>query len=163
MNEAQYPKLRKAAASDLNDVISLYHAAIGREGCTWNEFYPTREDAENDLSHGCLYVGTLRDEIMASISVVPENELDGYVFFDGKNAREIARITVAKQDAGRGYAALLLRQLFEIMKKDGISAVRLLAAKGNTAALKTYENLGFQIKGEVSAYGNEYYAEELSL
>ncbi|MCQ2425848.1 MAG: GNAT family N-acetyltransferase [Lachnospiraceae bacterium] len=163
MNETQYPKLRKATASDLNAVISLYRAAIGREGCTWNEFYPTREDAENDLSHGCLYVGTLGDEVMASVSVVPENELDGYVFFDGKNAREIARITVAKQYAGRGYAALLLRQLFERMKKDGVSSVRLLAAKGNAAALKTYENLGFSVRGEVSAYGNEYYAEELIL
>ena len=164
MNESLFPSLRKAAPYDLNSVVSLYRAAIGRPGCTWNDLYPAREDAENDLSHGCLYVGEIGNETMASVSVVPENELDGFSFFDDtENPREIARITVSEKYAGKGFAAYLLRILFCQLKKESVSSVHLLTAKGNPAALKTYENLGFTRKGEVSEYGNEYYAEELIL
>lgn len=163
MNEKMIPTLRKAESSDIPEVGKLYRLAVGRPGCTWNDLYPTLSDAENDLAHGCLFVGEFRSEVMAAISVVPENELDGYAFFEGSNPREIARVTVSERFSGKGFAVLLLRQLFSILKAEKAGSVRLLAAKGNSAALKTYEKLGFQIRGEVFEYGSHYFAEELIL
>ena len=68
--------LRIAEKEDLPVVARLYSEAAGRTGCTWNEYYPTKEDAENDLAHGCLYVYENRKEVIGAISVVPENEHD---------------------------------------------------------------------------------------
>lgn len=155
--------IRKATRSDLPPVSALYREAVGSEGCTWNEYYPTFEDAENDLAHGGLYVMENENgRIIAAASVVPENELDGLDFwnYQGGHVREVARITVKKEYRGRGLSAVLLGRIFELLKKDGCEAIRLLAAKCNSAALRTYEKMGFEVLSDCEMYGNEYFAEE---
>ena len=155
--------IRQAIRSDLPAVSALYREAVGSDGCIWNEYYPTIEDAENDLARGGLYVMENENgRIIAATSVVPENELDGLNFwnYQGEHVREAARITVKKEYRGRGLSAVLLGRIFDLLKKDGCEAIRLLAAKCNPAALRTYEKMGFQVLSECEMYGNEYFAEE---
>lgn len=35
------PALEKARKDDAGIIAELYKSAIGRFGCTWNEYYPT--------------------------------------------------------------------------------------------------------------------------
>ena len=159
------PALEKARKDDAGIIAELYKSAIGRFGCTWNEYYPTREDAEYDISNDCLYKITLDGNFIGCVSIVPENELDGLDLWksDGANPREIARLVIKEEYSGNGYAASALSALFEIMKNDGVTAVRLLAAKDNISAVRTYEKLGFDFCGECYMYENNYYACELEM
>ena len=38
-----------ASERDRSDILSLYRAQIGREGCFWNEHYPNDESFSNCL------------------------------------------------------------------------------------------------------------------
>lgn len=156
--------LEKASPSDLDAVCALYASAIGREGCTWNEYYPTREDAEADISRGDLWVLRADGRTVGAVSVVFPNELDGMECFSEKeNVREIARVTVDKALAGHGCAARMLTLLFGRLKEEGASAVRLSAAVGNRAAIAVYRRLGFAFLGRAEMYGNTYFLCEKSL
>lgn len=154
--------LRRGTAADAERVLDLYRAAVGRPGCTWDEEYPGQDTIEEDLRSGGLYVCEADGEIIGAASVVGENELDDLECWrrhDGKH-REIARITVAQQYAGMGLACQMLMSLFEILQSGGCTSVRLLVAKCNPAALRTYEKLGFAYLASCEMYGNEYFAGE---
>lgn len=158
-------QLRLAVPGDLDTVESLYHGAVGSPGCTWNEFYPTREDAENDVKQANLYVLEQSGEICGACSVISENELDTAARWrvtDGCHC-EIARLVIANQRRGQGLAKTLLTQLFSALHSKGFSSVRLLVAICNPAAVQTYRSLGFSFLNECEMYGNRYYAAELKL
>lgn len=157
--------VRRAREGDLNDVRALYRSVIGRPGCTWNEYYPGEEEITADFSAGTLYLITEDGTTVGTVSVVPENELDGLDCWKQKDrAGEIARVAVSPARQGRGIAAEALKILFDsVMKPAGLTAVHLLVAVGNPAAINTYRKLGFAFYGTVSMYGNEYYTGELIL
>lgn len=155
------PTLRKATANDIYHVVALYKDASGREGCTWNEYYPTSDDAAYDNEKGCLYVYESDGKIIGAVSVIYENELDDMEFWKVKeNVREIARVTISKEYSGHGYAASMVGRLLDVLSGKGCKAVHILAAKCNAAALKTYEKLGFEIVSDCFMYGNDYFAAE---
>lgn len=153
--------LRQAEEKDISEVVSLYSDAVGREGCTWNEYYPTRDDAWHDFERGCLYVFVSDGKIVGAVSVVPENELDSLECWKiNDSCREIARVTVSKELSGKGLGAKMVGELLSVLKDGGCRAVHILAAKRNAAALKTYKKLGFEFVGECFMYGNDYFAAE---
>ena len=155
--------LRKATQNDVPAILALYSSAVGRPGCTWNENYPTDEELSLDLAHGCAYVYTLDSSVIGAVSVVPENELGEYDFWEvnNDNCREIARVVISMQQTGHGYAGDMVGALLRILKDNGCEAVHLLVAQCNPAAKETYRKLGFTVKAETSMYGNDYFAEEL--
>ena len=153
--------LRRAEEKDIPSVVSLYSDAVGREGCTWNEYYPTRDDAENDLKNGCLYVYEYDGKTIGAISIVPENELDEMECWKkNEDVREFARVTVSEEYSGHGFAGMMVGELFSVLSSQGCKSVHILAAKCNKAALRTYEKLGFEFVGECFMYGNNYFAAE---
>lgn len=157
--------LRKARQGDLADVLRLYRSVLGRPGCTWTEEYPAQEEIDYDFGHDSLFVLCEEDAVIGAASVVPDNELDEldcWRLSDGSQ-REIARIVIAPERQGRGCAKAMLSMLFSIMRKNGCSAVHLLAAKENPAAVRTYQALGFAIVGECFTYGHDYFAMEMKL
>ena len=156
--------VRRAAADDLSAVAALYRDAVGRPGCTWNEQYPTAEDAAADLEAGGLYLLCRGGEVIGALSVVPENELDGLPFWtSAEKPREIARVVIDRRMAGHGYAAVLLSAVLSSLRADGCDAVRLLVSPGNPAAIRTYEKLGFRPAHSVFLYGNDFCAMEKRL
>ncbi len=151
-----------AGAGDADKVLALYQSVIGREFCTWNEFYPGAEEIRADYESGNLFV--LRDgaEIIGAISIVPENELEELEFWsikDGK-AGEIARVAVAPEYQGRGLALLIVRETEKILKHRGCGAVHLLAAKINIPACYTYQKAGYDLMGECDMYEHWFCAYE---
>ena len=151
-----------AGAGDADKVLALYQSVIGREFCTWNEFYPGMEEIQTDYESGNLFV--LRDgaEIVGAISIVPDNELDDLEFWRIKDGKvgEIARVAVAPEYQGRGLALLMVRETEKILKHRGCRAVHLLAAKINIPACHTYQKAGYHLMGECDMFEHWFCAYE---
>ena len=157
--------LRNARADEADAVMNMYKRALGRPGCTWNEEYPARENLMDDLAHGGLYVYTDGSKLIGAVSVLTGDQLElNDLPFEGKGMPcEISRLTIAEEYAGRGLARRMLTQLFDILRGKGIDEVRLLVAKCNPAAIRTYEKLGFRLIGDCFMYGNDYHIGTLDL
>ncbi len=150
---------RKAKREDTSDIYSLYKSVLGEEFCAWNENYPDMLEIEGDLAADNLFVLTDSERIIGAISIVPENELDGFDIFTSAGA-EIARVVIAKEYRGCGLSGKMVAETEAILRKRGCKAIHLSVAKTNIPARKTYIKAGFQTVGEAEIYGGEYYLME---
>lgn len=154
--------LRQASPDDLTAVMLLYKSAIGSPGLPWTEDYPNDRTLAADFAAGGLYVLSENGAPVAAASVVPENEydeMDCWAVCDGTQ-RELARIVVAPQKRGRGYAGKMLSLLLDELAQNGCRAVHLLVATGNEAAIRLYRSLGFSFLGKerLPDFGGDFYA-----
>ncbi len=149
---------RKAKEEEKNIIVSMYDLVKGRDYCTWNEFYPTIDDAEHDISLGNLYCLVDGGELLGAVSVVSPNEMDGMECFKARNGliKEIARVVVAPVHQGKGLAKFMVQKLLDEFWAEGVTAVHLSVASKNIPAYKTYERVGFKKVGEAQMYGGEY-------
>ncbi len=154
---------RNANLGDLPQIASLYRAAIGTPGCTWNESYPGAFELEHDFSSGNLYVLSEGETVIGAVSVVSPNELDDAYGWDVQNAKEIARVVISQDHKGCGLAVQMLSQLFKKLHQEGCSAIHLSAACSNAAAIKTYQRLGFAFLAQAHLYGHQFYLCEKKL
>lgn len=155
--------LRKAEREEAPAVMELYRRAVGRPGCTWNEYYPAWENLEEDLQNGGLWVYTEKDKIMGAVSVMTGSQMEIEGLAPAGTACEISRVTIDAEHSGKGLAAKMLSTLLDILRERGITEVRLLVAKCNPAAIKTYEKLGFRVLEDRFVYGNDYFLLTLDL
>jgi len=155
--------IRLATSADCATVAALYNAARLEPLCVWNEYYPTMENVQEDLASAGLYVLTDEtDAVIGALSVVPENEMDDQPAWRVRtSAREIARVVVASDHHGHGYAAAMVRHVCHVLHAEGVSAVHLSVVQHHTPARRTYEKCGFQIVGQAEMYGNSYDLMEL--
>ena len=62
--------LYQATIDDKPYIMALYTAAIGSEGCTWNEDYPSEETMDGDLARGDAYVWKDEEgDLLGAISI----------------------------------------------------------------------------------------------
>ena len=155
---------RKARADETDTILSLYRSVIGTPFCTWNDEYPGLWEITHDLETGNLFVLETEGRLVGSISIVPENELDGLNGWSSlSNAGEFARVVVHPAFQGRHLARLLVSRVLEEMKERGFKSVHIAVVKENTPALKTYLNLGFRLVGEAAMWGHAFHLCELPL
>ena len=64
-----------ACYDDIPEIASIYQSLVGTPGCSWDEDYPSRETAEDDLKHNALYILKSGDGIIAAASVGDLDEL----------------------------------------------------------------------------------------
>lgn len=74
--------LYQATIDDKPYIMALYTEAIGSEGCTWNEDYPSEETMDSDLARGDAYVwkdetGELLGESLSTMIMSWKNCLAG--------------------------------------------------------------------------------------
>ena len=151
---------------DLDEVFSLYRAALGEPGCVWNENYPDRELIKEDIEKECLY--GLRDEkgkILASIALDRDEEIDSLPCWDSQllPAAELARLVVAKEYQNKSVARLLITEMEQVLKRKGYQSVHYLVAQDNTKARRSYAKLHFSYKGETDLWGHHYLCYEKEL
>ncbi len=150
---------RKANTYDATAVYALYKSVLGEEFCVWNDAYPDMLEIEADLAADDLFVLTEGEKIIGAISIVPENELDGFDCFTGDGS-EIARVVIAKEYRGKGLSCKMVGEIEKILCKRGCKAIHLSVAKSNIPACKTYIKAGFKTVGEAEMYGGDYYIME---
>ncbi len=155
---------RLARQEEQNAILSLYQDAASDPFSTWNEYYPSMQEIEHDIETGNLYLLVEQDTLIGALSVVPENELDERPEWRiRENAAEIARVAIARSHRGKGYAAVMMREILEQLKEEIYFSVHLSVAKKNLPALTTYEKLGFETVGEAQLWGNTYFLMEKTL
>ncbi len=82
-----------------------------------------------------------------------EPELVGYVIFTRMPPEgEILRIAAAADRRRMGVAEGLLRALWQLCEKEGITRVLLEVRSGNTPAINLYQKAGFKEDGVRKAY-----------
>ncbi len=150
---------RKAEKEDASAVYALYKSVIGEEFCVWNDAYPDMIEIEGDLDENDLFVLTEGEKIIGAISIVPENELDGFDCFTSDGA-EIARVVIAKEYRDRGLSYKMVGEMEKILLKRDYKSIHLSVAKSNIPAYKTYIKAGFKTVGEAEIYGGDYYLME---
>ena len=154
---------KMATQDDAAQVLSLYERAKSDALCVWNDSYPSMTEIEHDLETKNLYVMTDGSKVIGAISVVPENELDGFDCWSCKDGKEIARVVIDKTCQGRGLSSEMVQSIVPILRKNGCKAIHLSVVKTNIPAYQTYVKAGFAVVGEAQMYGNDYYLMEKAI
>ena len=149
-----------ATQEDAAQVLSLYENAKTGAFCVWTDSYPTLAEITHDLETNNLYVLTDGNKVTGAISVVPENELDGFSCWFCKDGKEIARVVIDKACQGHGLSLEMVERIEAILHKAGCKAIHLSVVKSNIPAYRTYQKAGFAVVGEAQMYGNDYYLME---
>ena len=98
--------LYQATIDDKPYIMALYTEAIGSEGCTWNEDYPSEETMDSDLARGDAYVWKDETgELLGAISIDDDHVVEELPCWSAQlqPAAEFARLVVGdcqKNDFG---------------------------------------------------------------
>ena len=151
-------RFRKADAGDAETVMALFRAVTGTPFCTWDESYPGETEIRGDLAAGTLYVLEKDQEIVGSVSVVPENEMDGLSCWTVRdNAREFARVVIRPDHQRKGLSECLVQGVIPELRKLGAASIHIAVAKENIPARKLYRKMGFTFCGEADMYGHSFF------
>lgn len=154
--------VERAAPEDAPAVYALYRSLLDTPGCTWNEEYPDRELVEADVQGGkTLVMRTPSGEIAAAIALLaPEDDPEFASFAAWDKAVKRwgipSRLGVAKGWQGKGLAARLLTAAMEEARRMGCDGVQFLVGKRNPIAQRAYARLGFDVCGELEAWGERW-------
>lgn len=147
---------RKATFDDLDNICNLVCRAIENMNNSgihqWDELYPVREDFETDIANGHLHLGETDGKI-AVIFVINKISDPEYADADwrytGENYRVIHRLCVERDFQRCGIAKSTMIYIENLLKSQGIAAIRLDTFTQNPRALGLYEGLGFSKTGYV--------------
>ncbi|WP_238483809.1 GNAT family N-acetyltransferase [Anaerosporobacter faecicola] len=137
-----------------DDVNEYLEANINYPG--WKKgIYPTREDAENGIEEGTLYVAEAAGEIVGSLILRHKPE-PAYASATWQTDVEYEKILVIytfvvdPKKQGQGIGRKMLEQIEELAKNLRMRALRLDVYEKNTPAIHLYQKCGFQYIGTVS-------------
>ncbi|MBQ0064829.1 MAG: GNAT family N-acetyltransferase [Firmicutes bacterium] len=155
-------RFRQAQKEDLLEIEELVEQAkihMHEEGIPqWNEFYPVREDYENDIQEGNLYVGVQDSKIVCiyTLNTYYEKEYEACTWFTDSYI-VIHRLCVHPeyQNQKIGYHCMQ-----HIIKTCAVRSIRLDVFKRNPYALNLYSHLGFKKVGEATWFGNDFFIME---
>lgn len=150
----------KATYDEKFKIFDLYQSMMDNEYSTWDEDYPSMHNIEEDIKFNFLYVLKNEGEIIGSISINPENELNDLNLWEEKNAKEFGRLVISKDFQGRKLGFLMVENIEKIIKNLGCKAIHIIVSKKNIPAYKTYIRANYINRGEVDMFGHEFYAME---
>ena len=158
-----------ARKTDAREVLALYRAAAAqarRAGHThWDENYPSEETVRKDLEGGWLYVWREDGRIVAAITYMHPYDLDGLgiSWTPVERAVEACRFCLSPSQQGKGRAKAYFLGAVDLLRAQGVDALRYTCAKENVAAYRIYTGIGHRIVGETTWHGTEFYAFEALL
>ena len=154
-----------ATENDREELMALYRAQVGREGCPWTDEYPSNDTIAFDLKRDALLVLREEDKIIGTVSIDDDESVNNLPCWN-KNLEpevEFSRIAVRTDMQGRGIGKILLGFLLEELKKRGYHGAHILVNKYNTKALRLYDAFDFKNVGECHMHEQDYYCYELEL
>ena len=148
--------------NDLNDYLAT-HENYPR----WKKgAYPIREDAEEALREGNLYVAVIHGKVAGTVVYSAEQE-DAYRTVDWQVKFDVPVIIICKLAVlpdyfGCGIGKALLDYAEIIGRQQGAKAIRLDTYEENLPAVRLYEKCGFKYMGLVDLglekiYGLKWY------
>ncbi|HCJ08048.1 MAG TPA: N-acetyltransferase [Lachnospiraceae bacterium] len=157
---------RSANEKDLEEIRALYTGATGSPGCTWDEGYPNEECTREDFKRGDLFcLKTEEGEITGVIAVDADEIVEKLPCWSRElqPGAELARLVVKESYQNQGIAKQLLQCGMEELARRGYQSVHFLVSKTNERALRAYEPLGFDNRGEWYGYEHDWWCYEKKL
>lgn len=152
-----------AKEEDMETICGLYRSAIGSEGCTWNEAYPSYEHTRSDLERDALFcMKTEAGEIVGVIVIDDDKQVEMLPCWSEGGA-ELARLVVKETYQNQGIAGKLLLNAMEVLKQRGYAYVHFLVSKNHMKALRAYDKLKFDNVGESDLYDGMWWCYEKKL
>lgn len=143
--------------NDLNDYLET-HVNYPR----WKKgVYPIREDAEEALANGTLYVAIIDGKVAGTVVYSDEQE-DAYRAIDWQIEFDVPILTICKLAVhpmyfGCGVGKALLDYAVCIGKQRDAKAIRLDVYEKNLPAIRLHEKCGFKYMGLVDLGLEEIY------
>lgn len=159
-------KFERAGKKDKNEILSLYRSVAGSEFCTWTEDYPCETDIEGDLSRDDLFcLRSPEGEIVGVISIDQDKAVEKLPCWSRglQPSAELSRLGVKPEYQNQGIARLLLQYGMEELCHQGKKSVHFLVCQTNQKAIRSYDKLHFDVVGECSMYGEEWWCYEKKL
>ena len=154
-----------ASERDRSDILSLYRAQIGREGCFCIDLYPNDETIDFDLSRDALFIAKMDGKIIGATSIEYDEDVNKLPCWNKELEPEceFARICVDPTIQNRGIGRILLEFIAEEIKRRGYNGIHILVNKKNTKALRLYDSFGFVNVGECFMYDQDFWCYEKDL
>lgn len=151
-------EMRLASQADAEEVLALYRSLCGKNGCTWNEYYPAMEEIDGDIVHGDLFVLSDETGIYGAISATQDEDLDELNVWSPSclPAGAFMRVAVREDRQGRGIARKLVRFALEELRRRGYYGVHFMVSPNNPSALRCYARFGFRLAGQTQMFGEEW-------
>lgn len=155
-----------AAENDKMEIMALYRSLVGTEFCAWTENYPGEQDMAGDLSRDGLFC--LKDEtgkIVGVISIDLDEAVENLTCWtqERQPSSELSRLGVHVDHQNQGIARLLLQYGMAELKRRGRKSVHFLVCKTNEKAIRSYNQLNFDVVGECELFGEHWWCYEKAL
>ena len=152
---------RLATPSDLDAVAALYLrcARAGRENGSsdWEDDYPNRAFAEEDLAHDGLFVLERDGVIIAAVTMLPGDDLDELPLpWTDVPHCALMRLGVEPALQGHGVGGLMTRLVSEEARRQGYRATRHMSAVENKVSTALYRRLGYREVGPALLYQTDF-------
>lgn len=165
--EIQEIQYRIGTQEDLEEICNLFESAIDtmiqNKILQWDEIYPTKEDLQQDIDQGQLYVGIVKDRI-AVVYVLNRESDEQYQNGKWKNPEEpyyvVHRLCVDPVFQNQGIARQTLLHIEEQLAGWGIHAIRLDVFSENPYSQKLYAHLGYTQVGYADWRKGKFYLME---
>lgn len=158
---------RLANINDLEKIVLLVQHAIRNMEKNnidqWDELYPVREDFENDIINGDLYVGIIDSEIAAVFALNQESDEDykkGAWVYPERSYYVLHRLCVNPLFQNRGVATKTMKYIEEMLRHKGIQAVRLDVFSKNPYSQRLYARAGYVRTGTADWRKGRFYLME---
>lgn len=149
--------IRTGRTEDLQEIMALISRCVtvmqAGGSDQWDDQYPNREVIGEDLQHGTLFAAESEGHIMG-IVVLDESQDEQYRTISWKQEEGphlmMHRLAVDPEAQGQGVARKLIAFSEEYAMREGYTSLRLDTYAKNKAALKLYQGLGYDLRGEVN-------------
>ncbi|MGN1423208.1 MAG: GNAT family N-acetyltransferase [Oscillospiraceae bacterium] len=158
-------RITSAKREDAEEILALYRTFL-HGAADWNEYYPSEETIEFDLSRNALFVmKNDGGEIIAAISIDKDDAVDALSCWSAALApsAEFSRLCVRKDMQNKGIAGEMIGYIFDILRKEGKKGVHILVRRGHAAALAAYTSAGFGVVGECRLFDKDFICMEMGL
>ncbi|KOP67062.1 GCN5 family acetyltransferase [Bacillus sp. FJAT-18019] len=152
--------IRTGKIEDLQEIMALIARCVtvmqAGGSDQWDDQYPNREVIGVDLQRGTLFAAEGEGRILGII-VLDESQDEQYQTMNWKQIEGphlmMHRLAVDPEAQGQGVARKLIAFSEEYAVRSGYKSLRLDTYAKNTAALKLYQGLGYDLRGEVNYPG----------
>lgn len=156
--------LTKENAEDAAALIKAAAEALEGAGIDqWDEEYPSVTDITEDIAHAEAF-GFFENGRLYAYMVLNQHNDPEYsdIDFEDKSESALAlhRLAVHPDRQGRGLAGRMVQFSEKYAINNGFTSIRLDAFSKNPAALRLYENRGYQRRGAVRFRKGEFFIYE---
>lgn len=136
-------KIRPAVGSDLDEILAIHNAAIRDSLAIWTETEVDRADRErwlaaHDAAGHPVIVAEIDGAVAGYAAYGPWREKSGYRYTVENS------VYVAEGYQRQGIARLLMVDLIELARENGMHVMIAAIEAGNLASIKLHEQLGFE-------------------